>query len=591
MLLTAEQISKKHNEKVILDGVSFTLLPKEKVGLVGVNGAGKSTFLKILAEVEHFDGKIMKMKETKIGYLRQHEHFPKGMTAIEYVMSQVSEEKKESVLFEARKTLHRFGIDDENQLLEQMSGGARKRVALSGLMVNDYDVLLLDEPTNHLDEAMIMYLEKFLIRFPKALVMVSHDRYFLERITTRIIEIDRGKLYSYEGNYSYFLEQKAARMEAFAAHERKRLSILKEEAKWIAQGPQGRGTKSKHRIERFNELQNTSYKVDQQNLSITTKTSRLGRKVIEMEHLGFAYEDGNVLFKDFTYSVTKHDRIGIIGANGSGKTTLFKVITQALAPTMGSVVIGETVRFGYYKQQDDIVDVNMRLIDYISEEAHEIETLDGVMSAGALMELFLFDKGQQYHKISTLSGGERRRLYLLKVLMQNPNVLLFDEPTNDLDLTTLSILEHFLESFNGALIIISHDRYFLDQVCDRLFVFQKDQTLKQYIGGYSDYIEYLNLEKEEKEDKEKIYRENKNKNVIRFTYQESKEFEGIDQLVVSLEEAIQALDDKLQDQQEYAVISELTQKRTKLEEQLEQANERWLYLHDKAVQIEESKKG
>lgn len=589
MLVTAEHISKKHNDRQILDDVSFTLLPKEKIGLVGVNGAGKSTFLKILAEVEHFEGKVMKMKETKIGYLAQHERFPEGMKAIDYVVSQMDEKKRSESLYEAKKTLHRFGIEDENVLLSKLSGGAKKRVALSSLLVNDYDVLLLDEPTNHLDEEMIRYLEKYLLRFQKAIIMVSHDRYFLERITTRIIEVDRCKLYSYNGNYQAFLEGKTERMERFAAHERKRLSLLKRESKWMAQGAQGRGTKSKQRIERFESLEATSFAIDDKQLSITTKTSRLGRKIIELEHVSFGYNE--VLIRDFSYAVTRNDRIGILGKNGSGKTTLFQLLTKDLEPTSGSVDVGETVTFGYYRQSDDITDPSMRCIDYISESGSVIETLDGELSASALMELFLFSKNQQYDKIATLSGGERRRLYLLKVLLQNPNVLLFDEPTNDLDLTTLAILEEYLEYFKGALILISHDRYFLDQVCDRLFVFQEDQTLKQYIGGYSDYIGYLEMEEQENENKEKKYREQKNKNIIRFTYQESKEFEQIDELLITCENNLSLLHKDLSAcGNDYDKMMLVQVKIDELEQQLEHYNERWLYLYDIHAQIEEQKK-
>ncbi|MGL5540367.1 MAG: ABC-F family ATP-binding cassette domain-containing protein [Erysipelotrichaceae bacterium] len=588
-MITLDHATKKVNVKTLFQDVQFVLEAHEKVGLIGVNGTGKSTLLKILAKKEPVDGTLMFAKDLRVGYLSQHEHFPKDISAIDYVLGQIPQEKREEAFFEARKTLHRFGIADEHMLLSHMSGGAKKRVALSALMVNPYDVLLLDEPTNHLDEHMILYLEKFLIRFSGAIVLVSHDRYFLERIVSRIVEIDRQKLYSYPGNYAAYLEGKSARMQADEAAERKRMALYRQEAKWAAQGAQGRGTKSKQRLERFAQLCEQKAPAGAQNMQFVTQSQRLGRKVLEIEHLEKRVGE-RVLIRDFSYTFTPSDRVGIMGPNGCGKSTLLELVAQTKQVDGGSIVMGETVKLGYFRQHFTIEDDSMRLIDYIQEVAHVVQTMQGEMEVGKLMELFLFPKSMQYQTIATLSGGEKRRLYLLRILAEEPNVLLLDEPTNDFDLATLTVLESYLDTFMGMVIVVSHDRYFLDKVCDRLFVFQNDGTLKQYLGGYSDYIGLLELEKEAIEKREPKGREPKNMNLVRFTYEESKDFETIDATLQEWEEKLAAIDEALQAAgSDFDALHALSGERDAISAKLDHINERWLYLYEKEALIQEQK--
>ncbi|MGL5978431.1 MAG: ABC-F family ATP-binding cassette domain-containing protein [Erysipelotrichaceae bacterium] len=591
MYISAEKITKKINAKTLFQDINFYLKPQDKVGLIGVNGTGKTTFLKVLAKEEVYEGNIMYAKDLKIGFLKQRQSFKPGQSAMDFVLEHVEESKREQAFFEARKTLHRFGVEDVEQTMDHMSGGAKKRVALCAVLVNEFDVLILDEPTNHLDELMIAYLEKYLMRFSGALLMVSHDRYFLDRCVNRIVEIEGCELVNYEGNYPYYLEHKALRLEAKKATERKRISLLKGEAKWMAQGAQGRGTKSKHRIERFEELSRSKADFSEQKVEILTTSERLGRKVMEIEGLGKQLGE-RVLFHDFSTVLTRHDRIGFVGVNGCGKTTLLHVLAGLQQPSFGHVVLGETVKLGYYHQEEVIPDPSMRCIDYVSEDVLQLETTQGVLSASSLMERFLFDKTMQYQAISTLSGGERRRLYLLKILIQSPNVLILDEPTNDLDLTTLTILESYLDEFNGAVITVSHDRYFLDKVVDRLYVFQEDGTLKQYIGGYSDYALQKQEEVTQKENKAKAYREQKNKDQVRFTSQEAKEFASIDATLEAAELALAQLDEEIDAaSDDYELMMQLSEKREQASANLDMINERWLYLYEKDAEIKAQKSG
>ncbi len=585
MYFSIDNISKKHNEKVILDNASFHLQPNEKVGLIGRNGVGKSTLLKIMAGVETYTGNIICSNQIKIGYLAQKPDFKGCKTPLEYLKAVSDKEINEHQLL---KALRMFKIDDENIDLNVLSGGARRRVSIAALTVANYDLILLDEPTNHLDEVMIEYLEKYLLRFSGSMIMVSHDRYFLERVVTRIIEIVDHKINSYPGNYTKYLELKAQELIDNQAHERRLNAIYANEAKWASRGPQGRGTKSRERLERFENLKDSMLKTNDQSLSLDLNNSRLGKKIIEAHYVSFKYSD-KLIINDFDYTFAKNDRIGIVGINGSGKTTLFKLLAKRLEPTSGEVIHGETVKIGYYEQEMPSVDPKLKLIDYIEEVNKFLETKDGLLSASKLMEQFLFTKQQQHQLIETLSGGELRRLYLLRVLMQNPNVLFFDEPTNDLDLMTLTILEDYLVSFNGVVVVVSHDRYFLDKICNRIFAFNEDQSLTAYIGGYSDYQDLLNKEKQEVKTTKKVVETKVVK--INLTYLEKKELETIDDELLAKEVAIEIINEKLQDCfDNYELLAQYTAEHQKLSEELEVINERWLYLHEKLAQVEAQKK-
>ena len=485
MLLSVEHLTKHQNIKPIVKDVSFAIEDHDKIALIGVNGTGKTTLLRIIAGLETYEeGNMIRKNNLRISYLPQDPVFDEEDTILHQILCMDKDIKE----FEAKAILGKLGIYDTARIVKHLSGGQRKRVALARALLQPCDLLLLDEPTNHLDNDMIEWLEKYLLRYSHAIFMVTHDRYFLERICDKMIEIDQANIYTYEANYSQYLELKAQREEIAQANERKRQNILRTELAWMRAGVQARGTKSKERIERFHKLNAIEKPNEQANIKLDAISSRLGKKIIECENLSKAYGE-HFLFHDFSYHLQRNDRIGILGANGCGKTTLLKLLAKELAPDSGEVIHGDTVRIGFFKQGYEEMDMSMRVLDYIQESSNAITTIEGTYTASQMLERFLFDAKAQYMPIGRLSGGERRRLYLLKVLMQAPNILFLDEPTNDLDIQTLQILEDYLDTFNGALITVSHDRYFLDRICDKLFVFKSDKTIQQFLGGYSALME------------------------------------------------------------------------------------------------------
>ena len=579
MLMSTNELTKFHNEKCILDKVSFSIEDTDKIALVGVNGTGKSTFLKILAGKENYVGKIIKKNGLRLSYLSQDDDFDENKTIFEVVKERAGDCEE----FEMKSILSRLKVDELSQKIGNLSGGQRKRVALAISLLRPCDLLLLDEPTNHMDNDMIEWLEKYLIKFSKALVMVTHDRYFLERIATKIVEIDRSKIYEYQANYSEFLSLKTMREEQALANERKRHSFLRKELEWIRSNAQARSTKSKERIERFEKLSSIEDIQQVSNVDMIRLSSRLGKKIMNIDNLGMSVEDKH-LFSNFTYTVKRNDRIGIVGDNGCGKSTLLNTIAGILVPTEGMVEIGETVRIGYFKQGTDDLDDSMVVRDVIMEVSNDLKTLDGTMSAKMMLERFLFDSRLQYSKVGLLSGGEKRRLYLLKVLMSAPNVLLLDEPTNDLDIQTLQILEDYLDSFDGIVITVSHDRYFLDRCCDTLFAFENGY-IQQYIGGYSDYYDQKTKQVVVKEKVNYTeYKKQQRENKPYLSSKDKKELESMESVVMDLEQQIQDIDMKMNEISDFNEISMLSNKRSELEILLEQKNERWMEL----LEIEEA---
>lgn len=574
MLITASHITKYNNLKCIVDDVSFTIHEQDKIAFIGINGTGKSTLLKILAGLTDYQGEIIKKKDITISYLPQNPHFQQNYTVMQQVYEYIDKSVPE---YEIKAILNKFGITDYQQTIQQLSGGQQKRVALAITLLKPCDLLLLDEPTNHLDNEMIEYLEKYLIKYNKAIFMVTHDRYFLERITHKIFELDRCQIYTYDANYSLFLQQKAQREEVAFATERKRKLFLKKELEWVRAGVQARTTKSKDRLQRFEELsqQANIQKIDQ--VEMVSLSSRLGRKTIELDNISMSFE--KTLFYPFQYHFKKNDRIGILGQNGCGKSTLLNIIAGITQPTSGKVIIGDTIKFGYFKQGYEDMNMHQRVIDYIKETASILNTSDGQLSAKQMCEKFLFYSDLQYTPIERLSGGERRRLYLLKILMEAPNVLLLDEPTNDLDITTLQILEDYLDTFEGIVITVSHDRYFLDRICDGLFVF-KDQTITYCIGGYSQYIDTTSSLKTKKTNGSKQYREQKTKKV-KLSYNEKKELTQLEESIPLLEEKIKDIDLQLNDVTDFLDIQELVKQREELVNQLDESSTRWLELLEK----------
>lgn len=594
MLLSVEHIDKYHNEKCILKDVSFSIEDHDKMALIGVNGTGKTTFLNIIAGLEHYDaGKIIQKNGLRIAYLAQDPHLDESLTILEQVLQNVQNESGETKDFEAKAILGKLGIQDSSLPISILSGGQRKRVALAEVLLRPCDLLLLDEPTNHLDNDMIEWLEAYLIRYSKAVFMVTHDRYFLEHITNSIIEIHQGNIYRYNGNYSTYLEEKQQRIAQAQAKEKKRQNILRKELEWVRAGVQARGTKSRDRLERFEKLNAQKAPTKEGNVSIQSMASRLGRKTIEFENLSKSY-DGNVLFQDLTYNVKRNDRIGILGPNGCGKSTLLKVLHKEIKPDHGTLIYGDTVKVGFFKQGCEEMDGDKRVIDYIKDVSDDIETLSGHLTASQMLETFLFDSKMQYAKISRLSGGERRRLYLLKILMSAPNILFLDEPTNDLDIDTLQILEDYLDNFDGALFVVSHDRYFLDRICDTMFVFLGNGIVKQTIGGYSQYMEEKqSIQSSEKKEGAKAYQEEKQRQrnqIPSLTSKEKKEVETIDGDIAKLEDDIQKLDHAMGQESDFIKIDSLSKERELLHNQLEEKMERWMELQEKVQAVEEWKK-
>ena len=580
MLISANNLSKTNGIKNIVDNVTFSIEETDKVALIGVNGTGKSTLLKVIAGNENYQGDIIRKKDMTISYLPQNPDFDPNNSVIKQVYKLI--DASEVNEYEIKAILNKFGITNYEQLIKELSGGQQKRIALAITLLKPCDLLILDEPTNHLDNEMIEYLEKYLMKFNKAIFMVTHDRYFLERITNKIFELDCSKIYEYEANYSNYLELKQQREEITLASERKRKLFLKKELEWVRAGVQARSTKSKDRLKRFEELsqQNDTQKI--QNVEMLSVSSRLGKKTIELEQVSMAYQE--LLFAPFSYHFKRHDRVGILGRNGCGKSTLLNIIAGLITPTSGQVIIGDTIKMGYFKQGHEDMDPKMRVIDYIKETAQILNTSDGQLSAKQMCERFLFDSQMQYTPIERLSGGEKRRLYLLKILMSAPNVLLLDEPTNDLDIMTLQILEDYLDSFNGIIITVSHDRYFLDRICDELFVFNQQQ-ITYHIGGYSQFIELESSSKKTKTPNPNTYKEQK-KNKIKLSYKEKQELQVLEELIPNLEKQIKDIDEQMNTISDFETIQKLTEERSSLEQQIDEKSERWMELLEKEEQTQ-----
>lgn len=590
-ILNIEHISKIYGEKVIFDDVSLGIHSGDKIGVIGVNGTGKTTLLKIIAKINEPDkGQIICGNGIHVSYLPQNPEFPKKQSILEYVMDGKEHQdwKTES---EAKTILTKLGIYDFDEGCDHLSGGQKKRVALARTLVDPTEVLILDEPTNHLDNDMVLWLEEFLNSFRGVLIMVTHDRYFLDRVTNKIVEIDKGKLYEYDTNYSGFVELKVQREEMELATERKRQSLLRVEMEWMKQGIKARGTRQRARTERFEELKNAKGPSMQQNVEMDSISSRLGKTTIELEHISKGFGNKH-LINDFSYIFLRDDRIGFIGPNGCGKSTLMKMIMGILKPDEGNITIGDTVKIGYFAQENEDMTGDIRVIDYIKNVAEYIQTTKGQASASQMLDRFLFPPELQYTPLDKLSGGEQRRLYLLKVLMEAPNVLILDEPTNDLDIQTLTILEDYLDTFAGIVITVSHDRYFLDRIVNRIFAFEEGGHLKQYEGGYTDYLEKVKPaakpEKSKPAKKEnngkKFQKEHQKK--LKFTYKEQKEFETIDDDIAKLEEKLEQLDEEIMENATNSgKLAELTEQKESAQAELDEKMDRWVYLNDLAEQI------
>ena len=599
-LLTAEKISRNFTDKVVLNQVSLGINKNDKIGVIGVNGTGKSTLLKILAGKEEPDeGRVVKGNDVRIEYLAQTPEFDDKYTVLENVIkSHEHASDGWNVEGEAKVMLGKLGITDWNEKPSNLSGGQRKRAALVRTLLTPADILILDEPTNHLDNAMAEWLEDYLNRFNGAFIMITHDRYFLDKVTNKIVEIDKGSLYTYETNYSGFLELKLEREEMELATERKKKALYRQDLAWIMRGARARSTKQKAHIQRFEELRDREKIEEVKNVEITALASRLGKKTIELKDICKAFDE-KILIKDFSYIFLKTDRIGIVGGNGAGKSTLLKIVTGIEQADSGSIEIGPTVKIGYFSQECEKMNGKQKVIDYIKEVAEYIETSEGSASASQMLERFLFTGAMQYSLIEKLSGGERRRLYLLKILMEAPNVLILDEPTNDLDIQTLRILEDYLDTFPGIVITVSHDRYFLDRVVRRIFAFEGNGEIRQYEGGFTDY--WLKTREKEKTAvqrdtevvAEKKTKKNYNKNrekKLKFTYAEQKEFETIDEDIATLEEQLDQIEkDILANAKDFVKLQELTDKKDEIQQQLDHKMERWVYLNDLAEQIQAEK--
>ena len=638
-LITLENISKSYSEKILANNVSLGINEGEKIGLIGVNGTGKSSFLKIVAGVEEPDeGTVTKGNRVRIEYLAQTPDYDDNATVLEQVFKGNSEEMRilreyEELLekidkgevkgddserliklqgkidalnlwdmeSEAKNVLTKLGITNFEEKVGNLSGGQKKRIMLAAALITPCELLILDEPTNHLDNETISWLEEYLNSRKGALLMITHDRYFLDRVTNRILELDRGRLFSYDGNYSVFLEKKMERIAIEKASEEKRQNLMRKELAWVRRGAKARTTKQKARLQRFDELVNQEGFIENENIEISVMGTRLGKKIIEIEHLNKSFDDKKIV-DDFNYIVLRSDRIGIVGPNGIGKSTLMGMIEGKVAPDSGEIIKGETVKIACFSQEDTHMHPEMRAIDYIKEAGEYLQTATGErITASQMCEKFLFDGTLQWTMIGMLSGGERRRLHLLRVLMEAPNVLLLDEPTNDLDIETLNRLEDYLDDFGGVVITVSHDRYFLDRICNKIFSYEGNGKIDIYTGNYGDYLlskeeeAVNNKEKEvavDKNKKEPSVDKNKNKGkVLKFSFKEQREFETIDEEIMTLEEKIEELDSLMaKHASEYGRLQELMEEKAKVEEELAFKYERWEYLNELAAQIEENKK-
>lgn len=638
-LITLENISKSYSEKILANNISLGINEGEKIGLIGVNGTGKSSFLKIVAGVEEPDeGTVTKGNRVRIEYLAQTPDYDDNATVLEQVFKGNSEEMRilreyEELLekidkgevkdsdserliklqgkidalnlwdmeSEAKNVLTKLGITNFEEKVGNLSGGQKKRIMLAAALITPCELLILDEPTNHLDNETISWLEEYLNSRKGALLMITHDRYFLDRVTNRILELDRGRLFSYDGNYSVFLEKKMERIAIEKASEEKRQNLMRKELAWVRRGAKARTTKQKARLQRFDELVNQEGFIENENIEISVMGTRLGKKIIEIEHLNKSFGDKKIV-DDFNYIVLRSDRIGIVGPNGIGKSTLMGMIEGKVAPDSGEIIKGETVKIACFSQEDTHMHPEMRAIDYIKEAGEYLQTATGErITASQMCEKFLFDGTLQWTMIGMLSGGERRRLHLLRVLMEAPNVLLLDEPTNDLDIETLNRLEDYLDDFGGVVITVSHDRYFLDRICNKIFSYKGNGKIDIYTGNYGDYLlskeeEVVNNKEKEvavdKNKKEPSVDKNKNKGkVLKFSFKEQREFETIDEEIMTLEEKIEELDSLMaKHASEYGRLQELMEEKVKVEEELAFKYERWEYLNELAAQIEENKK-
>lgn len=629
-ILTVEKLHKSFGNKILFDDITFGINEGDKIGIIGVNGTGKSTLLKIIAGVEKGDsGQIVTMNGLKIAYLPQSPTFQHKGTVLQQVFEsndetmklvrdyetaitnnlsnpsdaywekqvtilteQMDKQKAWSLESEAKTILTKLGITQFQQEASQLSGGQRKRVALARVLISPVDLLILDEPTNHIDNDTVEWLEKHLSHYTKALIMVTHDRYFLDRVANRTIELEQGKLYPYEGNYSKYLELKAEKEELLQAGERKRQNFLRTELEWVRRGAQARSTKQKARLQRFEEIASQKAPEQKGNVEISAASSRLGKKIIIVEHISKSYENTTYI-NDFSYTVLRHDRIGIVGKNGCGKSTLVKIMTGTLQQDSGTIEIGETVKIGVFSQENEDMEQSQRVIDYIKDIAEYVPTADGRITASQMLEKFLFSLDMQRSPISTLSGGEKRRLYLLKVLMEAPNILFLDEPTNDLDIQTLTILENYLDTFSGAVITVSHDRYFLDKIVNRIFAFEKNGNIKQYEGGYSDYKQKAEQQTDSVEQlpiAKKKSTQMRTQRVKKMTYIEQREYETIGDTISDLEQKLQELEkQECECASDYVKLQEITLQKQEIETALEDAMQRWIYLSELAEEIKKSK--
>ena len=620
-LLTVDHVTKVFTQRKIFEDTSFYLQEQEKVGVIGINGTGKSTLLKMIAGMEEPDsGEVIYANQIVVHYLPQMPEFDPDATVLESVLAYacVGSVHKESdkdvhemwnLESSAKSMMTKLGIYDFDEKTGHLSGGQKKRLALVAVLLTPCDVLLLDEPTNHLDAEMAEWLENYLKNYRGAMIMVTHDRYFLDSVCNRIVEVDHGKIYSYETNYSGYLEARAQRIESMEVSERKRQSFLKKEIEWIRRGAKARTTKQKARIERYETLRDQKAVQADKQVEMSSISSRMGRTTVELSHIHKAYED-RVLIDDFSYIFLKQDRIGFVGANGCGKTTLMKMIDKRIKPDSGEVIIGQTIKIGYYTQEIEqdpsagiaYMDPKLRVIDYIKNTAEFVRTQDGLIPASAMLDKFLFPPEEQYGLIEKLSGGEKRRLNLLRVLMEAPNVLILDEPTNDLDITTLAILEDYLDNYEGIVITVSHDRYFLDRVVQRIFAFEEGGQLRQYEGGYTDYRNKaiaegrLNGSADNTQTKQEVREASGEKTdakstwthekKLKFTYKEQKEYETIEDDIAAMEERMEAIDDEMvKNAHDFVKLNELTKEKSALETSIEEKMERWAYLEELAAKI------
>ncbi len=585
VILSATDLQKSYGDKQILNKTSFFLDEYDKVGFIGVNGAGKSTFLKLITGEEFLDdGSIVTKKGLRISVLDQEPVLNEKLTILENIFLDTSTLDQQVLEYEAKTILNKMGFSNFDLAISTLSGGERKRIALAKALVIPTDLVILDEPTNHLDNDMILWLEDYLKNFSGAVIMVTHDRYFLDRVANKILELDDGMLYTYSANYSKFLELKLQREESELATKRKNRSLYEKELEWSKRGPRGRGTKSQYRLDRLQEL-DTGKVVEDDKMTINTASTRLGKKTIEIENICKSYGD-RAIVKDFTYIVDRNERLGIVGENGKGKSTLLNMMSLQLQPDSGTIEVGETVKIGIVNQNFDEPPAGMRVIDYIKDVAEFVKTDTETITASSMLERFLFDKNKQWTTVEKLSGGEKRRLNLLRVLMSAPNILFLDEPTNDLDIITLQILEEYLEVFNGAVITVSHDRYFLDKVVDVILDFQTDATIRKYTGNYSDFLEYKNVDAQktvvndvkEKEDVE-ANKPRTRERQLKFSFNEKREFENIEKDIENIEKKIDELTVEMERvASEYSKLVPLSEQKEELENQLFEKLERFEYL-------------